>query len=169
MDDRLYKSSTDRVLTGVAAGLAERMAVDPSLVRVVWVLLGIVSGGIFALIYLIMAVVVPERPAGAVPTAETWQSGATPQAGEWVAPDGQTVPSAVEGWQAPRTGEIPAKPARGPGVGALVGGVVLVAIGVWVLLARYLPGLALDDAWPWAVVVLGIVLVVLGFVAPGRR
>jgi phage shock protein PspC (stress-responsive transcriptional regulator) len=62
MADRLYKSRTDRVISGVAGGLAEQLNLDPSLVRVAWVVLAIVSGGIVALIYLVMMIVVPEQP-----------------------------------------------------------------------------------------------------------
>lgn len=62
MNDRLYRSRTDRVISGVAGGLADRLALDPSLVRVLWVVLAIASGGLFALIYLVMMIVVPEAP-----------------------------------------------------------------------------------------------------------
>jgi len=62
MADRLYRSRSDRVISGVAGGLAERLELDPSLVRVVWVVLAVVSSGLFALVYLVMMVVVPEAP-----------------------------------------------------------------------------------------------------------
>lgn len=62
MTDRLYKSRTDRVISGVAGGLAEQLNVDPSIVRVAWVVLAIVSGGIVGLVYLVMMIVVPEPP-----------------------------------------------------------------------------------------------------------
>ena len=39
MNDRLYRSRTDRMLAGVAGGLAEMWDADPSLVRIVWALL----------------------------------------------------------------------------------------------------------------------------------
>ena len=59
--DRLYRSVEDRVLAGVCGGLADRLGMDPSLVRIVWVLLTIASGGLFLLIYIVMAIVVPEE------------------------------------------------------------------------------------------------------------
>ena len=62
MNDRLYRSRTDRVISGVAGGLADRLALDPSLVRVLWVVLAVASGGLFALVYLVMMIVVPEAP-----------------------------------------------------------------------------------------------------------
>ena len=62
MNDRLYRSGSDRMLAGVAGGLADHFDLDPSLVRVGWVILTLVSGGIFLAIYIVMALVVPEEP-----------------------------------------------------------------------------------------------------------
>ena len=60
---RLYLSSTDKKLSGVCGGIAEYFAIDPSLVRLAWVILTILSGivpGIIA--YIIAAIVIPQRP-----------------------------------------------------------------------------------------------------------
>ena len=62
MDDRLYRSVDDRMLAGVAGGVAERLDADPSIIRVVWALLVVLTGGLAFVAYLIMAVVVPEAP-----------------------------------------------------------------------------------------------------------
>ena len=35
MDDRLYRSRDERMIAGVAGGLAERLDLDPSLVRII--------------------------------------------------------------------------------------------------------------------------------------
>ena len=45
MNERLYRSRDDRMLAGVAGGLAEMWDADPSLVRIVWALLVFVTGG----------------------------------------------------------------------------------------------------------------------------
>ncbi len=65
MNERLYRSVDDRVIAGVCGGLADRLALDPSLVRVAWAVLALVTG-IFPLlvVYVIMAAVVPEDPKG---------------------------------------------------------------------------------------------------------
>ena len=65
MNDRLYRSRSDRMLAGVAGGVAERFDLDPSLVRVgCGRSSSILTGGIFLLIYIVMAIVVPEEPVG---------------------------------------------------------------------------------------------------------
>ncbi len=62
---RLYRSSHDYMLGGVAGGLAEYFSIDPTLVRLLFVLLAFVSIGFPALlVYLILWVVVPRNPAG---------------------------------------------------------------------------------------------------------
>jgi phage shock protein PspC (stress-responsive transcriptional regulator) len=57
---RLYKSPDDRLLFGVAGGHAEYFDIDPVIVRVAWVVLTIVTGGVAALVYLVLAIVTPE-------------------------------------------------------------------------------------------------------------
>ena len=55
---RLHRSRRDKMLAGVAGGLAEQFGVDPTLVRLIFVVLGLL-GGHGLLIYLILAVVMP--------------------------------------------------------------------------------------------------------------
>jgi phage shock protein C len=62
--ERLYRSRHDRMLAGVAAGVADALDADPSLVRIAWALLVIFTGGIAFVVYVVMAIVVPEAPAG---------------------------------------------------------------------------------------------------------
>ncbi len=57
---RLYKSRTDRVICGVCGGFAEYLKMDPTIVRLIMVLIALTGGGIIA--YLIAALVIPEQP-----------------------------------------------------------------------------------------------------------
>lgn len=58
MEKRLYRSRSDRMISGVCGGLAEYFNTDPTIVRLIAVLLVFLSGvGILA--YLIMAIIVP--------------------------------------------------------------------------------------------------------------
>lgn len=59
---RLYRSRRDRMLAGVAGGLAHYFGIDPVLVRLGFVLLTVTTGaGLPA--YIILAIVTPEYPA----------------------------------------------------------------------------------------------------------
>ena len=89
MNDRLYRSVDDRVLGGVCAGLADRLDLDPALVRIGYAILALVTG-IFPLLvlYVIMVVVIPEepswagvRPVGPQPTGPASPVAGTPVAG----------------------------------------------------------------------------------------
>jgi phage shock protein C len=60
-DKQLRRSSTDRHIAGVAAGVAEYFALDPTLVRVAWVV-AIIFGGFGFLLYIILWIVLPVGP-----------------------------------------------------------------------------------------------------------
>lgn len=57
---RLTKSRTDRKLCGVCGGLAEYLNLDPTIVRLIWVLLMFAAGTGF-LAYIIAALIMPEE------------------------------------------------------------------------------------------------------------
>ena len=61
MKKRLYCSKTDKKLCGVCAGVADYFGIDPTIVRVIWALLAFFYGTSI-LLYVIMALVVPEQP-----------------------------------------------------------------------------------------------------------
>lgn len=55
---KLYRSSTDKMIFGVCGGVADYINVDPTIVRLVWALLGI-SAGIGVVLYVIAAIIMP--------------------------------------------------------------------------------------------------------------
>jgi phage shock protein C len=60
---RLYRSSEDRVLTGVLGGLAEYFDVEPSLVRIGYSVLTVLTGWAPGIIlYAGMVIIIPRRP-----------------------------------------------------------------------------------------------------------
>ena len=59
---RLYKSHDNRMISGVCAGIAEYFGIDPTLVRLAWVVFCLL-GGSGLLAYIIAAIIVPENPA----------------------------------------------------------------------------------------------------------
>jgi phage shock protein PspC (stress-responsive transcriptional regulator) len=228
MNDRLYRSRSERMLAGVAGGVADRFDLDPSFVRIAWAILTILSGGIFLLIYIVMAIVVPDEPVGApgggwsAAGSAGWSTGwsapsspvpepAAPTAGETpsigsadpvtgpsaptTGPSGPiepgTGPTAAPGFAAPvvagwiqpgsggsndsgRPGRRAARDARRaarraerafgsdhPGVGAIVGGLILVGLGLYFLIRTVAPRFDLDPYWPAGLLVLGVLLLAL--------
>ena len=61
MEKRLYKSNKNKVLCGVCGGIAEYFNVDPTLVRLGWIVFCALGGsGLMA--YIIAAVIIPNDP-----------------------------------------------------------------------------------------------------------
>ncbi|WP_308618643.1 PspC domain-containing protein [uncultured Eubacterium sp.] len=61
MSKKLYKSTTDRKLCGVCAGIASYLNIDPTVVRLLWALITFVGGaGVIA--YIVCALVIPDEP-----------------------------------------------------------------------------------------------------------
>lgn len=73
MDTRLVRTSNDRMIAGVAGGLARYFNIDPVIVRLVFVL-AIFAGGVSPLVYLVLWMVMPMDTAA--PVASTAASPA---------------------------------------------------------------------------------------------
>lgn len=57
---RLYRSKNDRMICGVCGGIAEYFNIDPTLIRLAFVLFGLSGSGILA--YFVAAVIMPDAP-----------------------------------------------------------------------------------------------------------
>ncbi len=195
MNEHLYRSRDDRMIAGVAGGLAEIWDADPSLIRIVWALLVVLTGGIALLVYIIMAIVVPEGSADDAGTA-TPAPAADPAprpgtAGTSMGADGTTtdpdaataafvaatpaasppapaVTSAADRRRAARAARRAARGERGSPVG-LVFGAILIIVGVGFLLREWWPAFDFDLLWPLALVALGVIILVIGLGRDGGR
>jgi len=147
------------MLAGVAGGLAEMLHTDPSLVRIVWAVLIVLTGGLAFLVYIVMAIVVPERPAG----VEVERSG-DPRGG----PDVAEAASPAS----PASGTSPSHSRRSDRSdatrGGLVAGLILILVGGFFLVRQLLPAIDLGFWWPTVAIGLGIVLVVVALL-PSRH
>ncbi len=172
MDDRLYRSVGDRMLTGVAGGVAERLDADPAIIRVVWALLIVLTGGLALIAYIVMAIVVPEDP-GLEPTGPTGSPIPPMDPGD---PDARTAAFAATAAPAPETGagvmrrerRRRRRAARGEDRGPLIGGLILILIGAFFLFRQFVPAIDLGSWWPLILVGIGLILVVVS-ITPGRR
>jgi phage shock protein C len=140
---RLYRSRTDTVIGGVAAGLAKYMNTDPALVRVGWVVVALITEGVGLIAYLVAWVAIPEEPK-VVDGDPALGTDAAPAMG---ATDAADRPKG-----------------RGTSAGLVVG-VGLVLLGAWFLVREYLP--PIDWSLIWPVVLIGVGVLVL--VTSSRR
>lgn len=56
---KLYRLKDDKMVEGVCSGVAAYFGIDPTFIRIIFVLLLIFSSGIFAIVYLVLVMVVP--------------------------------------------------------------------------------------------------------------
>jgi phage shock protein C len=189
MTDHLYRSRDDRMLAGVAGGLAERWGADPSIVRLVWALLVVFTGGIALVVYIVMAIVVPEGDDGlpgwttappsampgsiASPVASPVSSAAAPgpePAGALAptasAPVSYWVPSARDARSEARAARRAARRERYGTTAPVLFGVCLVMLGGFFLARDWLPDLDWNWFWPLMLIGIGVLLLVM---AMGRR
>ena len=68
---KLVRPRVGRKIAGVCAGMADYFGMDESLMRVIWVLLLVFSGGLGLIVYLLAWVIIPEEPIVAVSPAST--------------------------------------------------------------------------------------------------
>jgi phage shock protein C len=143
---RLYRSRTDSMIGGVAAGLADYLNADPAIVRIVWAILVVVTGGAALIVYIVAWIVVPEGPAESI--APATEPVTDPVTGEVVAPTGEPATSTAS----PRSG-------AGGQAGVIIG-IGLVVVGAWFLLRGYLPEIDWGLIWPLVLVGIGALIVV---------
>ena len=61
MDKKLYRSRKNKMLCGVCGGLGESLGIDPTVVRLLVVLLSLSSVGMGVIIYFVAAFIIPEE------------------------------------------------------------------------------------------------------------
>lgn len=153
MRDRLYRSRDERVLFGVAGGVAEWLDIDPALVRIVFALL-VLTAGFGLLLYIIMAIVIPEEPELAAPSRAPW-TPADPNAP--AAPTTPPAPTWADDHASRRAARRAARAER-DGRGVVIFGAILIVVGAWFLLDRYIPDLDGSLVGPIALIVIGALL-----------
>jgi phage shock protein C len=117
---RLYRCRDNRVLAGVASGVAEFFDLDPTLVRVLW-FISIFFGGVTLAIYIGLAIIVPLEPLSA-----------------------EAVAAAAAATEAPAGSEVHRHVAHSGGRWTTFAGLVLIVFGTLVLIDRFLPALDLE-------------------------
>ena len=156
MRDRLYRSRDERVVFGVAGGIGDWLDLDPSLVRIAFVL-AFVAGGFGLLLYIVMAFVVPEEPLG-VASAPVGVEGVE-AAGGATAPGAPPASSRADQRDARRAARLARRTGRS-GRGPVIFGAILVLVGAWLLLRPYMPFLRDDFLGPAVLVLIGVALLV---------
>ncbi len=149
MKERLYKSTSDRMLSGVSGGLGEYLDVDSTLVRIAWVIVTIMSAGLGLLAYIALVIIVPTRPIH-VPTS-------TPEDDDIE----EDAPAHRETYSAAgRGGDDGRKRRRSVVIGAVLVVIGGLALGYNLDLFEWLDW---GKFWPALLILLGVLLIVRRF------
>jgi len=152
---RLYKSRKERVIWGVAGGMAEYFEVDPTLVRLAWVLVAFSGVGVLA--YIVASLIIPEAPYETAPGSRTTrESGEVPVAGQGTVPTAPAEGGVLE-W--PKDGRRDEPRPKSMVSDPRTFGLILVLLGAVLMVRRVIPSFVLNNLWPVALILLGAYLV----------
>lgn len=146
MNKKLYRSRNDRMLAGVAGGLAEYFGIDPVLMRVIFILVFFLGGG-GLLAYIILWIVVPEEQlVFNMPQGQNSSTG-TADASENLNSD-QSSTNYFESYQK--------NLAQKSSNRSLLGGIILIVIGMLFLADNFIPHIHFGDFWPLILIAIGV-------------
>lgn len=132
MKRRLYRSKNERMLSGVAGGIAEYYDVDPVLVRLAFVLL-LFLNGIGLLIYIAAIFLVPVKPI---------HSSYNEQADNSAEVNAEETSAAVNNEEKPKNGKM-------------IFGSILIIIGTMLLVDDIFPAFDFSDVFPFILILMG--------------
>ena len=138
MEKKLYRLRNDRVLAGVASGLARHFSTDPVLIRVLFIVLAL-AGGSGVLAYIVLWAIVPEEPYHFQPFNEATGGSATNTSNE-------QSPSDVTNNDSNK--------------GSIIAGGVLILLGSLFLAEEFLPSFDFSKFWPILLIGVGVLLLV---------
>ena len=141
------------MLTGVAGGVGNALGVDPSIVRVLWVILVPISGGFMLLLYAVMVVVVPEEPMRPEPIVDPLAAGTA--AGDPMLGGDPALGSGADLGSVDDSRDL----TRPQGATGILVGIVLMAVGGYLLARQLFPELDLERFWPVALIAIGVFFV----------
>lgn len=153
MEKRLYRSRNDRMIWGVCGGLAEYFAIDPTLMRLIFVLL-IFAGGIGIIAYIVLAIVTPMESSQTSEPRETIKQNVQ-EMKETAESIGEDIRTTFD-----KKSDTSKEPEKVPyqGAGYILGLIVLV-IGIVLLLSNIFNWFHWAIFWPVILIVIGIVIV----------
>ncbi|MEW6243600.1 MAG: PspC domain-containing protein [Bacillota bacterium] len=164
---KLYRSKHQRMLGGVSGGLAEYFETDIVLVRLAWVVFGVLTGGIGALLaYIVAWILIPEEPD--VPKSCRVHTDASEPLRE--EPGKQaSEPGEAQGDGAPPQDARDVPRGSDGGSAQRLFGFILVGLGALLFLDRLLPvhyrmllSQSLSRLWPLLIIALGVAMLVKG-------
>lgn len=157
MTEKLYRSVREKMLGGVCGGLADYFSVDVTLVRLI-VLVATFAGGVGILAYVAGWIIIPVNPNEQGRQTEPQNR----DMGETIQGMLSDVNDATTGIFLQKEHEKLEKPENHGNRSKMAGG-ILVALGVYFLLERFLPyWFDLGKMWPLLLILIGMAIIYRG-------
>lgn len=137
---RLYRSR-DRMIGGVSGGIADYLGLDPTVVRLIWIVFAFTGAGVLA--YILGMILIPEEPVG-------FNENSTSTSQDKKQSNSEHVPG--------RPHRTSVDPTNNRSLG-----IILLAVGLGLLLRNLLPGFPWRLTWPALLIIGGFALIITGF------
>jgi phage shock protein C len=125
--ERLYRPKNNRVIAGVCGGFAQYFRIDPTIIRIIWILISLSGTGILA--YIVAAIIMPDEDK-VVGSRNEWNESPKTEADDFVS----SFESEKDNW-----GEQP--PKYNSERNRFVLGAILVGLGILFLGNQIIPRL----------------------------
>jgi len=155
MEKRLYRSRTDRMLWGVCGGLAKYFDIDPTIVRIIAILLLFLSAGTAIIAYIIMAIVVPVEGSTAAEPKETMKENVE-EMKKTAEELGREFRATFEEKKEEKPEEVRVSHRR-----RAFFGIIVLIVGVLLLLASFNLFWWLKWSYLWPVIIIAIAILIL--------
>lgn len=151
MYKKLYRSNTDKMIGGVSGGIAEYFEIDPTIVRILFVL-AVFFGGGGLIAYIILWIIVPEKPY-VFPGTQHTQTG---NQSEFTQPKQESDTKGQNSEPIKDQFDYAAFHQKQKTNTGYVAGLVLIVIGGLFLLNNFIPRFNFGDFWPFILIAVGI-------------
>ncbi|MFZ2323966.1 MAG: PspC domain-containing protein [Ignavibacteriaceae bacterium] len=144
MYKKLYRSVTDKMIGGVAGGIAEYFDIDPAIVRLIFVL-AVIFGGSGILAYIILWIIIPQKPYIITPFDQNKQTDNSENKDEKKNNNSEFDMNNLN----VKHGDNK----------SIFGGAFLILLGGIFLLHNFVPRFHFGDFWPLILIGLGIAII----------
>lgn len=143
MEKRLYRSYTDKMLGGVCGGLGEYFDIDPVIIRVLFVV-AVLFGGGGILAYIILWIVIPQKPFTLPKQNQQNSAGSDSETGQTNPSDNSFCNFVIEKRRMNKNS---------------LAGIILIFLGTLFLLDNFVPRFSFHDFWPLILIGIGFALI----------
>lgn len=143
---KLYRNQHNKVIGGVASGLADYFEVDVVIFRLIFVLLALVGGG-GVLGYIILWIVVPTNPQHF--GNQNYQNASS----------AQSPPPSEGANNKSEDNFVPHETEHHNSNAGLTAGIVLIFVGLFFLATRLVPWFNFHDFWPLLLIIGGVFII----------